>query len=156
MTRRHAPRVALALLERLVPESEPLAGDLVEEFEQRQSTMWFWLQVLAAVAAASFARGLEIRPLRLVDLQPSDALERSRRMNLRFGAVNLSASPVAGVGGLGLVLFACLVTMFMPAAWWLLLASALAGVVLGIVMIVMRAGAPTARSSGRELLMGVR
>lgn len=156
MTRRHAPRLALALLERLVPDSEPLAGDLVEELEQRQSTMWFWLQVLAAVAAASFARGVEIRPLRLADLQPSDALERSRQMNLRFRSVNLSASPVAGVGGLGLVILAALVTIVMPAVWLLLLAAALAGVVLGIVIIVIRGGARTAGSSGREQLLGVR
>lgn len=140
MTRRHPPRFALALLERLVPDSEPLAGDLVEEFGRRQSSAWFWLQVLAALAAAPFARGVEIRPLRLVDLQPADAMERSRRMTRRFRPVNLTASPVSGVGGLGLVILAGLVTLFMPAAWWLLLASALAGAGLGFVIIAMRAG----------------
>ncbi len=156
MTRRHAPRFALALLERLVPYSEAVAGDLVEEFERRQSTVWFWLQVLAAIATASFARGAEIRPLRLVDLQPADALERSRRMNLRFPPVNLSASPVSGVGGLGLVILAGLVTLVMPAAWWLLLASALAGVVLGIAVIAMRGGIPTAGPTSRPQSIRVR
>ena len=139
MRDRHAPRLALALLERLVPDSEPLAGDLVEEFEGRPSTVWFWVQVLAAIAAAAWgARNAEIRPLQLVDLQPADAVERTRRMTLRFPSVNLSASPVSGVGGLGFVIFAGLTTMFMPAAWWLLLASALAGCALGIAMIVVR------------------
>ena len=79
MTRRHAPRLALALLERFVPDSAPLAGDLVEEFERRQSSG------LVLVAGAGGDRHLhgptrsaEVRPLRLVDLQPVDALERSR------------------------------------------------------------------------------
>jgi len=156
MTRRHAPRLALALLERLVPDSEPLAGDLVEQFESRQSFGWFWWQVLAAIATASFARRVEIRPLRLMDLQPADALERSRRMNLRFPAVNLSASPVSGVGGLGLVIFASLVTVVMPAAWWLLFASALAGVVLAVIIISMRGGLPTAGPTSQPQSIRVR
>jgi hypothetical protein len=156
MTRRHAPRLALALLERLVPDSEPVAGDLLEEFERRQSTAWFWLQVLAAIATASFARGAEIRPLRLVDHQPADALERSRRLSLRFPPVNLSASPVSGVGGLGLVILAGLVTLVMPAAWWLRLASALAGVVLGTAVIAMRGGTPTADPTSRPQSIRVR
>lgn len=138
MRDRHPPRLALALLERFAPDSEPLAGDLVEEFERHPSTVWFWVQVLAALATGWGARTDEIRPLRLVDLQPADALERTRRSSLRFPSVNLSASPVAGVGGLGFVTLACLVTFVMPAAWWLLFASALAGCALGVVMIVVR------------------
>jgi hypothetical protein len=145
MTPSPAPRLALALLERLVPDSEPLAGDLLEELEQRRSTMWLWWQVLGAIAAASFAGGVEIRPLRLVDLQPADALERSRQMSLRFPPVNLTASPVAGVGGLGLVIFAGMVTMLAPAVWLLLVASALAGVLLGILVIALRGGAPASQ-----------
>ena len=39
MTRRHAPQLALALLERLVPDSEPVAGDLVEE--SNDASPWF-------------------------------------------------------------------------------------------------------------------
>jgi len=76
--------------------------------------------------------------LRLVDLQPNDALERSRRMSLRFGTVNLTASPLPGVGGLGLVALAILVTMVMPGAWWALLASVLGGILLGVGMIARR------------------
>ena len=139
MRKRHPPRLALALLERFTSGSEALAGDLVEEFDARPSTVWFWVQVLAAIAAAWSARGAEIRPLRLVDLQPADAAERTRRLGLRFPSVNLSASPVAGVGGLGVVILAFLVTRVMPAAWWLLLGSALAGCGLALVMIAVRA-----------------
>jgi hypothetical protein len=143
MTARHAHRFALWLLDRFVPDSQPLAGDLVEEVERR-SAFWFWWQVAAAITAAALARGVEIRPLRLVELQPADALERSRRLRLRFPPVNLAASPVAGVGGLGLVIFAGLVTIFMPVVWLLLLASVLAGVVLGIAIIIKRGATASA------------
>lgn len=149
MMRRHAPRLALALLERFVPDGEPLAGDLVEELERRRSTAWFWFQVLAAIATASLARRGEIRPLRLVDLQPADAVERARRASIRFNRVNLSASPVSDVGGLGLLVLGSLVTIVMPAAWWLLLASALAGVLLGLAIIAVRDGWDTGGVSRR-------
>lgn len=139
MTTRRPPRLALAVLERFVPDGPALAGDLVEEFEQRPSRTWFWWQVLAALAIAATTRNDEIRPLRLVDLQPSDAQERSRRMSTRFPPVNLTASPYYGVGGLGIVVLALLVTLVMPGAWWMLLASAVAGVLLGAAMIAMRA-----------------
>ena len=135
-----APRLAVWLLGRFVPDSEPLAGDLVEEFDGGRSRPWFWWQVLAAVASAVLSRGVEIRPLKLVELQPADAAERSRRLRLRFPAANLAASPVAGVGGLGLVIFAGLVTIFAPVVWFLLLASAIAGAGLGIIIIARRGG----------------
>ena len=141
MTQRLPPRLALALLDRYVPDSEPLAGDLVEEFERRPSTVWFWVQVLAAIGAGWRTRTDEIRPLRLVDLQPADALERTRRLSLRFPGVNPGAS-TAGVGGLGLAVLAGLVTLVLPATWWLLGASVVAGCALGVVMIVARRGVP--------------
>ena len=138
MKPRNVPRFALALLERLVPGSESLAGDLLEEFARRPSRIWFWTQVLAAVAHAWFARDVEIRPLRLVTLQPADAIERARRLRFRFHPVNLTGSPVEGIGGLGLVVLGCLVTIMMPQGWWLFLASAGAGIVLGIFAIAIR------------------
>jgi hypothetical protein len=99
--------------------------------------LWLWLQVLAAIAGAAWRpRSSEIRPLRLVDLQPADAIERTRRLSLRFAPVNVSGSPVAGVGGLGLAIFGCLMSGVAPGAWWLLLSSALAGCGLGILLIV--------------------
>ena len=147
MTRRHPPRLALALLERFVPDGEPLAGDLIEEFDERQSTVWFWVQVLVAIAAARGARSSEIRPLHLLDLQPCDAVERTRRVSLRFPSVNLSPSPVTGVGGLGLVILVSLLTWARPTAWWLLLASAVAGCALGVVLIVIRNDAGSAQNT---------
>jgi hypothetical protein len=53
----HPPAIATWLLEHLVrgPQSEALAGDLFEEFTRRGSPLWYWRQVLKAIAA-SFAR----------------------------------------------------------------------------------------------------
>ena len=146
MTCRRVPRVALALLEWALDGNEPLAGDLVEEFARRDSRTWFWAQVLGAIATASSRRGVEIRPLRLVELQPADAVERSRRFGLRFRRVNLSAGPAGGVGGLGLVVLGGLMTRTMPAAWALFLAAALAGLLLGVLAIVWREGTAAANA----------
>jgi hypothetical protein len=154
MKHRHAPRLALVLLDRLVPDSEPLAGDLVEEFTERRSVVWFWVQVLAAIAAAWSTRNVEIRPLRLVDQQPADALERTRRMALRFPSVNLSGSPIAGVGGLTLLTLICLMTRTVPTAWLLLLASALTGVVLGLLRVAVRDRVHAAGPTSLSIRMG--
>lgn len=154
MTRRHAPRTPIALLEWLVPDSGPLAGDLIEEFDRRQSVAWLWWQVLAAIAALFVEPSVEIRPLRLMDEQPIDAMERTRQWNRRFRNINLSASPVPGVGGLGLLVLCVLVTLVMPGAWWGLLGSTVAGVALGFALIARRdpssaaAAAPPLRPIG--------
>jgi hypothetical protein len=146
MTRPHAPRLATALLERFVPDSDPLLGDLIEHFERRPSRSWFWWQVLTAIVAArwSFDRLEEIRPLRLVELQPIDAIERSRRICLRFRAINLSASPLSGVGGLGLAALTFLVTIVSPATWWVVLASSVAGSLIGVGIVAMHPKPPEA------------
>ena len=141
MTHHTMPRLALALLGRFVPESDALAGDLIEEFQRGKSRTWLWLQVAAAIATSLLKRSRTIRPLRLVEVQPADALERSTR-RYRDRSVNLGASPLPGVGGLGLVSLAMFVTCAAPHAWWLFLASALAGVSLGVVMIAMRPPSP--------------
>jgi hypothetical protein len=135
MTRRHPPRLAVALLERFVSDSTPLAGDLIEEFENRQSRTWFWWQVLAAIWIAWFQRHEEICPLHLADVEPIESLERARMRSLRFKPVNLTASPIHGIGGLGLVCLALLVTKVTPTVWWMFLGSVLAGVALGLAMI---------------------
>lgn len=149
MTRRHAPRTPIALLEWLVPDNGPLAGDLVEEFDRRQSVVWLWWQVLAAIAALFFESPVEIRPLRLADEQPIDAMLRTRQWNRRFRNINLSASPVPGVGGLGLLVLCVLVTLVMPGAWWGLLGSTVAGVALGFALIARRD--PSSAAAGTRL-----
>lgn len=52
--------------------------------------------------------------------------------------INISGIPVAGVGGLGLVAMAVLVSIVMPAAWWLMVAGVTGGCVLGAVLVVAR------------------
>ena len=130
------PRLAVALLNRVVPQEEPLTGDLVEEFAAGRSRAWFWRQAIAAVALTAFRRSDEVRPLRLVDGAParvsSATMVRPRR------SVNITGSPIAGVGGLTLAVLVVLMTVVVPQAWWIVLAAMAAGVVLGVVLIAIR------------------
>ena len=130
------PRLAVALLNRVVPQEEPLTGDLVEEFAAGRSRAWFWRQAIAAVALTAFRRSDEVRPLRLVDGAParvsSATMVRPRR------SVNITGSPIAGVGGLTLAILVVLMTVVVPQAWWVIAAAALAGVIFGVVLIAIR------------------
>jgi hypothetical protein len=47
------PRLALALLERCVPDNEPLVGDLLED-RLKRSDAWFWRQVVFALLSYTF------------------------------------------------------------------------------------------------------
>jgi hypothetical protein len=55
MTPKKPPRLATFLLGRFTA-SDPLAGDLLEEFQSGRSAAWYWAQVLAAVVAAPLRR----------------------------------------------------------------------------------------------------
>ena len=61
MSLRTAPRVATWLLERIGGRSrfEPLIGDLVEQFENGHSRLWYWRQAVGTVAI-DFARSLRL------------------------------------------------------------------------------------------------
>jgi len=54
---------------------------------------------------------------------------------------------MTGVGGLALVILVSLLTWARPTAWWLLLASAVAGCALGVVLIVIRNDAGSAQTT---------
>jgi hypothetical protein len=127
------PRFAMWLLGRFGPEDEPLSGDLIEEFQVRRSRWWLWRQILTAILIASFRKPGEIRPLRLID-DPGLRAVTSRLSAPR--TVNLSASPVPGIGGLGLLALVMLVTIVAPQAWWILLVPVLGGILLGVTWIV--------------------
>jgi hypothetical protein len=65
---RHPPRAAVALLQRLGPLHDDIAGDLIEDYHAGRSTGWFWTQTIYAVFAASFRqlRGHPILVLRSI------------------------------------------------------------------------------------------
>ncbi len=128
------PKLALALLNRFGPDDEALAGDLAEEFAAGRSRLWFWKQTLLAVFDASFRGEHEIRPLRLVeDESPLGSIgARSAARPQRWKPVNITASPIAGVGGLGLVTLGALVTLVAPQVWWIVACGMAAGVALGV------------------------
>jgi len=128
-------RLAIALLERLVPDSGPLAGDLLEEFARRRSLVWLWCQVLAVAATPLIDRSDEIRPLKLVDLQPADAIERSRRLSLKAMQVNVTPTPLHGVGGVTLAVVFVVLAEIASLLWWVVLASIVVGTALGLLLI---------------------
>ena len=64
--------------------------------------------------------------------------------------INISGIPVAGVGGLGLVAMALLVSIVMPAAWWTMVVGVSGGVVLAAILVVMRRGLSTRGPSGSD------
>jgi hypothetical protein len=133
MTRR-PPRLALALVTRFVPDSEPLVGDLLEEFARRQSRLWFWRQSLAAVATAVRQNNWEIRPLRLVDQQPLDAIERTLDLRRRRREISPTPSPLPA--SLGLIILGGLVTALAPVIWVGLLITFVAGLGLAWLLTV--------------------
>lgn len=135
MTTRHPPRVALWLLNRILPVGDPLTGDLVEEFGHRGSRLWFWRQTAGAILARRERNRLPVAPLGLAD-EPLDGLSTVDR---RVRTVNLTASPIYGIGGLGLVALATLVSIMSPASWLVALVILLSGFLLGGALACVRA-----------------
>ena len=64
--------------------------------------------------------------------------------------INMSGIPVAGIGGLGLVAVALVMTIVVPAAWWMLLFGALGGMVLGAALVLSRRGRRPSGPSGDD------
>ena len=130
------PRLAVALLNRFLPDNEPLVGDLLEEFAARKSRVWLWRQAILALLMGSFQHRVDVRPLRLVDRSPVEIMRSDIRPWTR--TVNLTGSPLPGVGGLSLVIFVSLMTIVSPQVWWLVLLTIFAGVVLGLALVLLR------------------
>jgi len=63
--------------------------------------------------------------------------------------INISGIPVAGVGGLGLVAIAVLVSVVMPAAGWLMISGVAGGCLLGAVLVLARRRADKREPGGR-------
>lgn len=147
MSDRPAPRLAAYLLDRCLYDNEALAGDVLEEFEFRRSRVWLWRQVLIAIGYAIFRRRDPSRPLEL----STGPLVSEQTISAGQGrrVVNLTASPIPGAGGLSVVALAMLMTVLVPDVWWILLAAAAAGAVVGIAMALLR-GPHCQRHPNRE------
>jgi hypothetical protein len=64
--------------------------------------------------------------------------------------INMSGISVSGVGGLGLVAMAALVTWMLPQAWWLVAFGAAGGCVLGLAIVTFRRHHTPAGPSGDD------
>ena len=136
MTGSHPPRLAVALLHHFVDDNEPLAGDLLEGFAVRRSRLWFWRQVLLAIVIGLLQHRDRERPLGLaghsfVPAERGRNAQHSRR-------INLTASPLPDVGGLGLVVFGGLVALVRPEVVWFFVPAILGGEALGLTMAIIR------------------
>lgn len=135
MTPRPMPRLALWLLEQSVPDVEPLAGDLAEEYARGRSRWWVWRQVIGAIAIAVTGPVGDIRPLRLLDAQPLEAMTRTLAFRRRERIVSLNANPSTQFGGLSVVVLGGILSATAPMMWALLAAALLAGTLFGIALI---------------------
>lgn len=54
--------------------------------------------------------------------------------------INISSIPVAGIGGIGLIVMAAVIAVFFPLVRWVVMGGALCGVLLGAAIIVFRRG----------------
>ena len=52
--------------------------------------------------------------------------------------MSIRASPIDGVGGLGLALLGALVCAVRPEAWWIVISGVVGGIVLGVVLVLIR------------------
>lgn len=137
------PRLAVALLQRFLHHNEPLAGDLLEGFAAKQSRLWFWRQVLLAIVFDRWKPRNGERPLGLMENTTFTPGARAREVDWR--RINLTASPLPDIGGLGLVALGAIVAVARPTVLWMFLPALLGGVVLGLTMVFVRDRATIAR-----------
>jgi hypothetical protein len=136
MTDKAPSRFALILLRWLSRTDEPLAGDLLEMHRAGRSGRWLWAQLLTALAIRRRSAAFVPPPL---GLAPPDWMPARRRPPGDIAdamAVNMTGSPVQGVGGLGLLALGVLVTIAQPSAWLFPLYAFSGGLLLGAVMVV--------------------
>ena len=129
MTPPRPPRLALALLTWLLPENEPLIGDLIEEFRYRRSPIWFWRQTIAAIVLSRRGSRRRLTTVRLTN-KPMPISHDEVHMPIR-----LSASPFPIAGGLGIASLGVVVAMYRPGAWWFVVAAVGGGLVLGVLKV---------------------
>lgn len=136
MTERTPSKLALILLRWLARTDAPLAGDLVEMHRAGRSRRWLYAQLLTALAIRRRSAAFVPPPL---GLAPPDWMPARRRPQGDIAdamAVNMTGSPVHGVGGLGLLALGVLVSVAQPSAWLFPLFAFSGGILLGAVMVV--------------------
>jgi hypothetical protein len=144
MTRTEPPRLAVALLNRFLAHDDPLAGDLLERYAATGSRLWLWRQVIMAILLRGFAPSDREHPLGLTESTGLPAEDRS--VPLRpFRMNHLAASPVAGVGGLGLIALAVVLTLFVSNVWLLMLLGVTGGAAIAVAMTMARRGMGSSR-----------
>lgn len=120
MTRSQPPRAAVALLRRFLQHNEPLAGDLLEGFAARQSSLWFWRQVILAIVIGSMQSRDAKRPAGIAG-QPVLAIGRERN-----------------VVGVMLLALGVLVPLSRPELWWVVLPGIAGGLAFGLTLVIVR------------------
>ncbi len=144
------PTLARTLLDRLALDNEPLAGDLLEEFQRRGSTLWLWYQLGAAlVMQALYAP----HPPVSLNLTPVDPVVAEWLMSKRLDrkrTVNLTGSGVEGIGGLTLVILGFMMTTVIPAIWWFVVGGMGAGLALGLLRVRARRRFPLLNTEARR------
>jgi hypothetical protein len=135
MNRTHPSWLESALLRLVAADNEPLAGDLVEELRAGRSRRWFWGQ-LARGAIVAVLRRREAVPAGL-QLVAKPAVPMTRSLE-PLGPGTMTGLRVQGIGGLGMIAVVVLVTLAMPAAWWLAAMGCASGIALGVFWIVRR------------------
>jgi MFS family permease len=136
-------RAALLVLRQLAQRNEPLTGDLLEEFHRGRSTLWLWAQILLGLGLGQFRHRVPVA----LNLTPIDPIVAEwlmdRTLNRGSKRVNLSGSPVEGIGGLSLMILGFLISTVVPAIWWFLLGGIVAGGALGFAIAYHRRNHPT-------------
>ena len=130
------PPLATALLRRFLHD-EPLAGDLLERYAVKRSRLWFWREVLAAVLMRRHRRADQEHPLGIAGDAALIGAERAQPV-VQPRQVNLTASPIPGIGGLGLVVLGGIVAVVRPEVWWMFVPAIVGGAALGLTVALVR------------------
>jgi hypothetical protein len=77
-------------------------------------------------------------------------LEVGMAQDERPVSINISSIPVAGIGGLGLVAMATVVSVFFPAIGWMMAAGVVGGLALAAVIVFARRRIKTRGPSGTD------
>ena len=120
------PTIAVFLLQRFCRD-DALVGDILEEFEHRQSRAWLWRQVVVVVLLG-LPYGLMKEP-RSAGKMPTP------------------------IGGIGLLAAVALVTIVAPGAWWVGAIAVGGGVLIGAAMIVSSRRRVLKQSARRNILL---